>query len=135
MYSWYQLGEARSYHRDHSIIAMGSNEQLIRAILIIIALILLLPLLMMLVAWPLMGMWDGGHMWGWGSEPVSILVLMWMIPLLVLLVGGYFLYRVLTSSSSEGSDPALEELRLAYARGDLTYEEFEERQDQLRAKE
>ena len=74
-------------------------------------------------------------MWGWGSEPISILVLMWMIPLLVLLVGGYFLYRVLTSSSSEGSDPALEELRLAYARGDLTYEEFEERQDQLRAKE
>jgi putative membrane protein len=33
------------------------------------------------------------------------------------------------------TDPALEELRMAYARGDLSEEEFEERRERLRQEE
>lgn len=50
--------------------------------------------------------------------------------LLVVLGGGYLLFRRLTESPSS-RDPAMEELRVAYARGDLTDEEFEERRNRL----
>lgn len=45
---------------------------------------------------------------------------------LVAPVGGeYLLYRAVTGGESD-SDQAMEELRLAYARGDLTDEEYEQ---------
>ena len=47
------------------------------------------------------------------------------IALLVLVGIGYLIYR------SASGDPALDELRLAYARGDLSDEEYEERRDRL----
>jgi len=71
------------------------------------------------------GMWDGtGATWMW--------LLMVSIPLLVILAVGYLLYSTVRQSSAERTDPALEELRTAYARGDLTDEEFEERRERLR---
>ena len=111
---------------------MASNDQALRILLIVIALILLLPVLMMAFAWPMMGMWDGGHMWGWEGEPVSVwgMMLMWLVPLAVVLAVGYLLYRGAVHTGRSG-DPALEELRLAYARGDLTDEEFETRRTRL----
>ena len=116
---------------------MASNDSVIQVILIVIALILLLPVLMMAFAWPMMGMWDGGHMWGWEGEPVSIwgMMLMWLVPLAVLLAVGYLLYRGIVRSEAQSGDSALEELRLAYARGDLTDEEFETRRTRLRDEE
>jgi putative membrane protein len=39
--------------------------------------------------------------------------------------GEYLLYRAVTGGESD-SDQAMEELRLAYARGDLTDEEYEQ---------
>ena len=116
---------------------MASNDSVIQVILIVIALILLLPVLMMAFAWPMMGMWDGGHRWGWEGEPVSvwIMMLLWLVPLAVILAVGYLLYRGFVRSKAQSGDPALEELRLAYARGDLTDEEFEARRTRLRDEE
>ena len=116
---------------------MVSNDTVIQMMLIVIAFILLLPVLMIGLAWPMMGMWDGGHMWGWESESVSvwIMMLMWLVPLAVLLAVGYLLYRGFDRSTAQSGDPALEELRLAYARGDLTDEEFEARRTRLRDEE
>ena len=52
-------------------------------------------------------------------------------PFLSALVGGaYLLYQAITGSESD-SDQALEELRLAYARGELTDEEYEQRREAL----
>jgi len=41
----------------------------------------------------------------------------------------YLLYRAITGTGD--ADRALEELRLAYARGDITDEEYEQRKDAL----
>lgn len=82
------------------------------------------------------GMWGGG-MWGdgmWGSGgaiPVwafLFAVVSQLAFLGLLAIGAYLLYRAVTGTRS---DPALEELRLAYARGELTDEEFEQRRDAL----
>lgn len=115
---------------------MAQTNDLLRTLLIVVAIAVLIPFLMMLFAWPMMGMWGGGHMWdggAWnGTGPTWTMVLFWLLPLVVLLAGGYFLYRALGSTSGDEPDEALEELRLAYARGDLSDEEFEERRDRLR---
>lgn len=54
------------------------------------------------------------------------MMLVWLVGLLGI---GYLLYRSLAGGmqTKSASDPALEELRLAYARGDLSEEEFEQR--------
>lgn len=109
---------------------MSTEDTLLRAVIAIVAIIVLLPLFWMVLGMPVMGMWGWGHMgdgvglgWGW--------LLSWFV-MLALLVGlGYLFYRILTGHASESGDPALEELRLAYARGELTDEEFEERRHKL----
>jgi putative membrane protein len=54
-----------------------------------------------------------------------------LIWLVVLVGGGYLVYRWATGDGSIGTDPALEELRMAYARGDVTEEEYERRRSKL----
>lgn len=79
----------------------------------------------------------GGMMGGYGGTGLggSLLGLVFQLGFVVLLVGGgYLLYRALVSDSgigTMGSDSALEELRLAYARGDISDEEFERRRERL----
>jgi len=51
-----------------------------------------------------------------------------LIFLLILLGGGYLVFRRM-SETQTSQDPAMEELRTAYARGDLTDEEFEARRE------
>jgi len=53
-----------------------------------------------------------------------------LIFLLILLGGGYLVFRRM-SETQTSQDPAMEELRTAYARGDLTDEEFEARRERL----
>lgn len=60
---------------------------------------------------------------------------MMLVGLLVLLGIGYVLYRAVTRDTFSGNDSALKELRLAYARGDLSQEEFEQRRDDLQRSE
>ena len=109
-----------------------SNDAL-RIVLIVLAVVVLGPMLLMALAFPMMGMWGGGMMGGFGGTAVSPLwgIAMSLIWLVVLVGGGYLVYRWATGDGSIGADPALEELRLAYARGDVTEEEYEERRSML----
>ena len=70
-------------------------------------------------------------MWGtttpWWLLVVGVVVQLSLLAALV--VAGYLAFRALTDSTQE--DAALEELRRAYARGDLTDEEFERRRERL----
>lgn len=106
-----------------------SNDELLRLVLIIGAALLLLPVLMMLVMMPTFGgmhtgTWDGGMMGTGGWWLVSSL-----LPLVVITVLAYAGYRALVGG--EETDPAIEELRQAYARGELSDEEYETRMQRL----
>lgn len=110
------------------------TDGLLRVVLVVLLVLVLVPVFLMALAMPMMGMmmgWDGGMMggtsWVWGVG----MMLLWV----VVLVGiGYLAYRGLRGSVGPAAttDPALEELRLAYARGDLSEEEFETRREKLR---
>ena len=113
---------------------MASNDSLTRTLLIVTAAILLLPVLMMALAMPMMGLWGGSHMWG-GTGTSWMWLAMSVVPLLVVLGIGYFLYSVISRSDEKQMDPAVEELRATYARGELSDEEFEKRIERLRRTE
>ena len=111
--------------------AKNSSDGLLRVVLVVIAAIVFVPMLMMLFAIPLM--WGGGMMGGYGMYGTSSwwgvgMSLVWLV---VLVGGGYLLYRWLSGDARIGEDPALEELRLAYARGEMSDEEFETRRKKL----
>lgn len=112
---------------------MSSDAALHRTIAIIAAVIVLVPLLMMIFMMPMMGMWDGGHMWNGGmwDGMGTGWVLLWVIFVAILAVGAYLLYRAVTPPTGRTQDRAVEELRIAYARGELTDEEFEARRERL----
>lgn len=112
---------------------------------------ILLVLLGVLVLWPVlmmgfggMGMMGYGGMGGFGgmtggpyggSGGFGLVGFgLQLVFLLVLLGGGYVLARRLLNQR-ESHDSALEELRIAYARGDLSDEEFETRRSKLRSDE
>jgi len=114
---------------------MASNttdRQLVTVVLLVLGVLVVLPLLFM-GGWGMMGGTWSHDMWGAGTAAGWVVVLAVLLRLLFLaaiVVGAYFLYRALTGSGGS-EDPALEELRLAYARGDLSDEEYEERRDRL----
>lgn len=117
---------------------MGGEQadgSLLRIVVVVLAVVLLSPLLMMAVAMPMVGMmgWGGqmgfSPLWGFAAMLLSLLVVVGV---------GYVLYRALVGTGGAGdsaADPALEELRMAYARGDLSDEEFEQRRERLRDRE
>ncbi|WP_178915446.1 SHOCT domain-containing protein [Natronomonas gomsonensis] len=104
----------------------------------------LLVVLGILVLWPLLMMGFGGMgMMGYGgmmSGPYSdggysiVGVVLQLVFVIVLLGGGYLLARRLIGHQ-ESRDEALEELRVAYARGDLSDEAFETRRERLKRDE
>jgi putative membrane protein len=113
-----------------------TGRSILRAIVVVLAIVLLFPLLMMVFAMPMIGMmgWWGGAGPSVGLSPLWGLGMMLLF--LVVLVGiGYYLYRSLVNgtlnANANTNDPALEELRVAYARGDLSHEEFEQRRETL----
>jgi putative membrane protein len=80
----------------------------------------------------MMGGWGHG-MWGDGAQPGWMALaglVMQLLFVAVLIAAGYLIYRAVTESDNN-PDQALEELRLAYARGDLTDEEYENRREAL----
>lgn len=111
-----------------------TSDETLRIVLIFLGGLLAIPLIMMTLAVPMMG----GHMWNGGMwdqpESVSAWVLVWGAILLILLMGGYLLLKGSRNEAGQ-SDQAIEELRIAYAKGELTDEEFESRQERLRSQE
>lgn len=116
---------------------MVSENTFLRILLAIVVVIVLIPLLMMAFMMPMMGMMGSGHM----ADGTSSGGGMWMwlpmllVPLIIVGGIGYLLYRVLHQSGDVVSDPALKELRTAYARGELSDEEFESRRSRLQHEE
>ncbi|MDS0282678.1 SHOCT domain-containing protein [Haloarcula onubensis] len=113
-------------------------DGLLRAVLLVVAVIVLSPVLLMLFAMPMMGMMG----WWWSDGLAGGLSPLWgvgMMVVWVLVLGGvgYLSYRAVAghTGSSATTDPALRELRVTYALGDLTDEEFEERRATLSRQE
>lgn len=117
-----------------------ADRQLVRIVLAIVAVLVVLPAIMMGFGLfgtgsVMHGTWDHS-MWGTGDAApgwaVVLAVALRLLFLAVLVGGGYLLYRALTGQG-DTTDPAIEELRTAYARGDLSEEEFERRRERLDA--
>ncbi|MDF9747271.1 SHOCT domain-containing protein [Natrinema salsiterrestre] len=112
------------------------DTRLVTIVLVTLGALVVLPMLFMGVGLigfgPMMGgmwghgAWDGGTAPGW--MPL-VAVLMQLLFVAAVVGGGYFLYRSVTGA--DDSDRALEELRLAYARGDLDDDEYEQRRNTL----
>ncbi len=113
---------------------MSSSNQVdtTTIVLLIIGAIILLPVLMMGMGFG--GMMGYGGMMGQYGTPGGgwplIGMLVPLVFLLILLGGGYLIFRRVTANQTS-ENPAMEELRMAYARGDLTDEEFEARREKL----
>jgi putative membrane protein len=118
-----------------------NSTDLVRPLLIVVAALVLIPVLMMAFMMPMMGTWGWGHMadggmWGGaGSGSWWLWLVMGLLPLLVAGGIGYLVYTGVRRTSPDTTDSAIEELRHAYARGDLSDEEFERRREQLRREE
>lgn len=113
---------------------MTSNERFLRLVLLLVVAILLLPFLMILFMLPVMGL---GHLWYWDGTRSSLwpLLVIGLICLVIIFGIIYLLYRAIVGVQRDRSDAALNELREAYARGELTDEEFEERRERLQREE
>lgn len=117
---------------------MASSDQLDAAtlVLVLLAAVVAIPMLVMVLGFGgmmgysgMMGPYDGTVGW-WPF--VGMLVP--LVVLLVLVGGGYLLLQR-TAADAPARDPAMEELRAAYARGELTDEEFETRRERLERSE
>lgn len=117
-----------------------SQRQLLWVVLIILGALVLLPALFMGLGMmgygPMMGgFWGGGVGMNSGTIPGWLVAAGFLIQLLfflAIIAGGYLLVRAITGTQ-DNEDRALAELRLAYARGDLTDEEYDERKRRLEA--
>jgi putative membrane protein len=109
---------------------MADTDAVLRTVLVLLVVVVSIPFVMLLVAVPFAG---GMHTWGGGMDPGSGmgwgLGWTWMAlgPFVLLLAIGYGSYRLL----GRDRDAALQELRLAYARGELTDDEYETRRQRL----
>ncbi|SFR40728.1 putative membrane protein [Halogeometricum rufum] len=113
-----------------------TDRRLVALALVALGALVLLPALFMGFGMMGYGSMMRGGMWGgtWGGGGPAWMPLVGVgvqLLFLAVLAGvGYLVYRAVAGSSN-GGDAALEELRLAYARGDLTEEEYENRREAL----
>jgi putative membrane protein len=119
----------------------STDRRLLVGVLVAAGALVLLPVLFaMLGGFGMgMGMWGMDHgptgQWG-GMEGAAsgwflvVALLSRLLLFAVVLGGAVLLYRAVTDG--DGGDDAMAELRRAYARGDLSDEEFERRRERLR---
>ena len=113
-----------------------TERQLVIVAVVALGVLLVLPVLFMggsmMGFGPMMGgMWGtgmaaGGSVPGWLPLFGAVTQLLFLA---VLLGGGYLAYRALAGTTD--TDRALEELRVAYARGEMSDEEYERRRSTL----
>lgn len=112
----------------------SGSDDILRTVFLIILILIGIPFVMMVIMMPMMGVWGVEHMGGWtwdGTGSSWVWILMWLVMLGILIGGGYLIYRTFATGPTDSSEPALDELRMAYARGELSDEEFETRRDKL----
>lgn len=109
---------------------MPESDPLLRTVLVVLAVVVLLPAVLMALLMPL-GMLGWGGAWGMHDGVGAMAAFASVFLLLVLVAVGASLAYAWSSRRSDPTDPALEELRMAYARGDLSEEEFEQRRRRL----
>lgn len=105
----------------------SDSDSLVKIVLVIAAVVILGPMLLMLLMVPLAGGMMMGVPRAGGFALVGLLMTL-VVPLL-LIVAGVILYRQWRDRDRE--DDALRELRMAFARGEIDREEFEERRAAL----
>lgn len=108
---------------------MTRTDSGLRTIATVVAILFAIPVLMMsvMVLLGLSGVGQmPGHAGGWQ-------MLLPIIPLVVFGSAVYVLYTGIGDGSERETDRGLDELRTAYARGDLSETEFENRQSRLQA--
>lgn len=108
------------------------DRTFVRLVLAVLAVLVLAPVFAMALGMPLMA----GMGWGWHDGTMAGTAPWWGLGMglvwLVVLIGiGYLIYRAAVAPGGREGDAALRELRLAYARGDLSEEEYERRRDRL----
>lgn len=116
----------------------SDDRNLLLLLLIVFGVFVLFPVLFagfgLMGVGGMMGGTLGGHMWDGGATgwiPLVGLAMQFLF-LLVFLAGGYSVYQALVGDGeADGTDPAIEELRSAYARGELSDEEYENRREEL----
>ena len=103
-------------------------ERIVALALVALAALLVLPMFAGGTMWGwgmgMMGSYDGGNVPSWMAWVGPVMGLVWLV---VILGGAYLVYRAVTNGGNRNRDDAMAELRVAYARGDLTDEEFEQR--------
>lgn len=108
---------------------MTTDDSVLQTVLLVLVALLAILAVMMAVAIPMMGAAGWGHMsagtGGWSG------IFGFLLPLLVLLGTGYVLYLAAGNGRERRTDEAIDELRSAYARGELSDEEFESRRSNL----
>ncbi len=119
----------------------ADDRSALALVLLLLGVLLLAPIVMgvgmmgfgmMGYGMPMMGWTFGGDV-PWWTAAVALAVQLAVLAAVV--GGGYLLFRSLAGGDDGGRDPAMDELRSAYARGDLTDEEFERRRERLRREE
>lgn len=112
-----------------------------RGLLLVLAVVIFVPLLLMLVTMPMMGMMGAGTMTGTGMTEAGTMTgtgmgggwgfgIMFVFITAILAIA-YLGYRLVKKSALLTEDPALQELRVEFAHGELTEEEFEDRYEKL----
>lgn len=110
-----------------------TDRFLIAVALLVVIVVFLLMSVGMVTMGPMMGSSWGHGMWNGSSVPGWVLLVgvgMRLLALLVVVGVGYLSYRAVTTHASS-TDSAIDELRVAYARGDLSDEEYEKRRETL----
>jgi putative membrane protein len=125
---------------DQTMMTNTTDQPLVWVVLALVATLIVFPVLTMgfgmMGAGPMMGGMWGDHMWGAGDASGWMLVIgagMQLLFLAIIVGAIYFGYRAVSAQESS-SDPALAELRIAYARGDLSDEEYKRRRERLEDK-
>ena len=130
-----ERGRVSTRLQDTIMTSNTTDRQLVWVVLAILAALVVLALFGMLWARPMMGgMWGTG-MWGVDGMSGWMLITGLGMQLLVvaIIVGAIYLgYRAVTGRD-DSTDPAVEELRAAYACGELSDDEYERRRDRLKS--
>ncbi|AGB15008.1 putative membrane protein [Halovivax ruber XH-70] len=113
-----------------------TTRRLVWLVLLLVGALIVLPTFGMwggmMGSGPMMdGVW-GDHMWGTGPSAWMFIIGIGMqLLFLALVIGALYLGYQALPGQEESTDPALDELRSAYARGDLSDEEYERRLERL----